>query len=49
MKKTLKSFESIKKSIENDICHSEMTMFDECSRDSDNIKSAYKSFQSARF
>ena len=48
IKKVLKSFESTRRSIKNNIYHNETTTFDEHSRDHNNIKSVYKSFQSAR-
>ena len=48
MREASRSFESMRRNIKNNICHSETTTFDEHNRDSDNIKSVYKSFQSAR-
>ena len=48
MRKALRSFESIKKNIKNNICCSEIMMFDECNRDSNSIKNVYKSFQSVK-
>ena len=48
MKEALRNFESMRKDIENDICHNEMTMFNKHDKDSDSIRSVYKSFQSAR-
>ena len=49
MRKALRSFESTRRNIENDICHNEITIFDECDKDSDDIKSAYRSFWNAKF
>ena len=49
IKEVLRSFKSIKKSIKNNICYNKIMMFNEHSKDNDNIKSMYKSFQSTRF
>ena len=48
MREALRSFESMRRDIRNNICCDEMTTFDECNRDSNSIRSVYKSFQSAR-
>ena len=44
MRETLRSFESIKRDIKNNIYHNEIIIFDKYSRDSNDIKSVYKSF-----
>ena len=45
----LRSFESIKRIIKNDICDNEMITFNECDRDSDDIKNVYKVFKVQNF
>ena len=49
MKKMLKSFKNMKKNIKNNICHSEIMMFDKCDKDNNSIKSVYKNFQNIKF
>ena len=39
-----RSFESTRRDIKNNICCSEITTFNEHNRDSDSIRSVYKSF-----
>ena len=44
MKEVLRSFESMKRNIKNNIYHNETMMFNECDKNSNDIKSVYKSF-----
>ena len=43
-REVLRNFENIKRNIKNNIYYNEMMIFDEHNRNSDSIKSAYKSF-----
>ena len=48
IKEVSRSFKSMRRNIENNICCDKTIMFNEHSRDSNNIRSVYKSFQSTR-